>query len=525
MLFRSVYYMMPLILGIIGLLYQAYKGQKGIQGFWVVFFLFFMTGIAIVIYLNQTPYQPRERDYAYAGSFYAFSIWIGMGVAAIAQWLEKYIKNSTLCASLATIACLIVPIQMGAQNWDDHDRSDRYTARDFGYNYLSCVEENGIIFTNGDNDTFPLWYAQEVEGYRTDVRVCNLSYLQTDWYMTQMKSPAYESTPLPIELTQKEYDQSKLAYAYLIDYNKDRPIPLKTAIEWLRSEDQATKRLQGYNERIDYIPANKFTLSVDSSAFFGNKLFDGINPALFNNNMLIDMSKKNAVMKNEIAIMSMVNYLNENNWDRPIYFATTVGQDNYMNLSPFFSLVGLAYQVAPIKGGEQNVNTEKMYDNLMNKFRWGGIEKEGIYLDENNRRMCRSLRLMFGNLIKALIEEGDKEKALNALEFCQKQIPAYNIPYNALSLSFVEYYYDLGQNEKGTEMGKEMADNALANIRWYFSLSPRMFASAERDINENLYVLQDISRIFATYGDEKLAEEYYSEFRAYYEAWSRSKGR
>ncbi|MEG1904359.1 MAG: DUF2723 domain-containing protein, partial [Bacteroidales bacterium] len=200
---RNVYYMLPLLLGLFGLLYQAYAGRNGIQGFWVVFLLFFMTGIAIVIYLNQTPYQPRERDYAYAGSFYAFSIWVGFGVAAIAKFINDYLKNPKLAGAIATLVCLAVPVQMAAENWDDHDRADRYTARDFGYNYLTSVEKDGIIFTNGDNDTFPLWYAQEVEGYRTDVRVCNLSYLQTDWYINQMKSPAYDSPALPIALSPK----------------------------------------------------------------------------------------------------------------------------------------------------------------------------------------------------------------------------------------------------------------------------------------------------------------------------------
>ena len=412
---------------------------------------------------------------------------------------------------------------MGAQNWDDHDRSDRYTARDFGYNYLTCVDENGIIFTNGDNDTFPLWYAQEVEGYRTDVRVCNLSYLQTDWYMTQMKSPAYESTPLPIELTPKEYNQSKLNYAYLMDFYKGKPIDLGVAMDWLRSEDQATKRLQGYDERIDYLPSNKFSLSVDTNALADNNIFEGINPADFTNSMIIDLSAKTAVMKNEIAIMSMINKINKDNWDRPIYFATTVGRENYMNLTPYFSLVGLAYQVVPVSnGGETNVNTLKMYDNMMNNFRWGGIEDKGIYLDENNRRMCRSLRVMFSNLITALIKEGEKEKALNALNFCMKQIPGYNIPHNALSLSLVEDYYELGEAQPGEALAAEMADNALANLKWFFALRPDMFRSVSRDITENLYILQDISRILATNGNEQLAEQYYADFKTYYDAWRMS---
>ena len=202
---HNVYYMLPLLLGLLGLCYQVSAGKKGIQGFWITFMLFFMTGIAIVLYLNQTPYQPRERDYAYAGSFYAFCIWIGFGVIALVRMLQSYAKlPSTAAAAVASITALLVPIQMAGQNWDDHDRSGRYVCRDFGANYLESCEPNAILFTNGDNDTFPLWYAQEVEGIRTDVRVCNTSYLQTDWYADQMKKQAYESEPLPISWTHDE---------------------------------------------------------------------------------------------------------------------------------------------------------------------------------------------------------------------------------------------------------------------------------------------------------------------------------
>ncbi|MGL5921115.1 MAG: glycosyltransferase family 117 protein, partial [Bacteroidales bacterium] len=259
---HNVYYMLPLLLGVFGILFQAYRGNKGIQGFWITFFLFFMTGIAIVIYLNQTPYQPRERDYAYAGSFYAFSIWIGLGVAAIANFLSKYI-NPTVAATLASVACLFVPVQMAAQNWDDHDRSGRYTARDFGMNYLTSVEKDGIIFTNGDNDTFPLWYAQEVEGYRTDVRVCNLSYLQTDWYIDQMKRQAYESAPLPISFDKTQYIQGTRDVVYLMDMLNGDTLDLTTAIDIVKSEDERFKRIPGYDGRMDFIPAQTLSMKVD----------------------------------------------------------------------------------------------------------------------------------------------------------------------------------------------------------------------------------------------------------------------
>ena len=316
---------------------------------------------------------------------------------------------------------------MASQNWDDHDRSDRYTARDFGYNYLTSVEKDGIIFTNGDNDTFPLWYAQEVEGYRTDVRVCNLSYLQTDWYMDQMKSPAYDSKPLPIALSPSQYAQSKLNMAYVIKMNKDS-LSLGTALGWLASEDERTKRLQGYSERIDFIPAENLFINIDSATVANSPVMKGINNDDIVQKMIISLKNKSYVTKNEIALLYMLDGISKEGWERPIYYATTVGSDMYLGLSSYFSLVGLAYQITPTKGGaDGSVNTELMYDNMMNKFLWGGIDNPKVYLDETNRRMCRTLRMMFVRLIDSLIEEEKYDKALNALNFCMKQIPGVTV--------------------------------------------------------------------------------------------------
>ncbi len=240
---HNVFYCLPLILGLIGLFWQAYKGDKGIQQFWIVFFLFFMTGLAIVLYLNQTPGQPRERDYAYAGSFYAFAIWIGLGVAAISEWLAKKMKKETPAAVIASVACLLVPIQMVSQTWDDHDRSGRYTCRDFGQNYLNSLQEKGapIIFTNGDNDTFPLWYNQETENFRTDVRVCNLSYLQTDWYIDQMRRPAYDSPSVPINWNRIDYVQGHNEAVAI------RPEAMSTIVKYYEQDPENAKKEFGDN--------------------------------------------------------------------------------------------------------------------------------------------------------------------------------------------------------------------------------------------------------------------------------------
>lgn len=372
---HNVYYMLPLLLGILGLLFQAYAGKKGIQGFWITFFLFFMTGIAIVLYLNQTPYQPRERDYAYAGSFYAFCIWIGFGVAALAKGLQKYGKLSPVIAgSVATVLCLLVPIQMGAQNWDDHDRSNRYVCRDFGANYLESCEPNAVIFTNGDNDTFPLWYAQEVEGIRTDVRVCNTSYLQTDWYINQMKKQAYESDPLPISWQPEDYVQGTRDAAYVFPMT-DKSIDLKTALDFVRSNDPKFKKIPGINQELDYIPAQTLTMGVDSAAVMAAGVIDTANLPYLQKEMKIDLKGKDVLGKQELIILDM---LQTNDWNRPIYYAITVSPDQFVKLDPYFQQTGMAYQIVPMEtqGTVRSINTEKMYDNVMNKFKWGGVNTD-----------------------------------------------------------------------------------------------------------------------------------------------------
>ncbi|MGL4410974.1 MAG: protein O-mannosyl-transferase family [Bacteroidales bacterium] len=509
---RNVYYLLPLILGIIGIIYQAYRGERGIQGFWITFFLFFMTGIAIVIYLNQTPYQPRERDYAYAGSFYAFSIWIGLGVAGIIHWLKKYI-NPTAAAALVSIVTLFVPLQMAAQNWDDHDRSGRYTARDFGMNYLSCIDENGIIFTNGDNDTFPLWYAQEVEGFRTDVRVCNLSYLQTDWYIDQMKRDAYDSKALPISMNKSQYVQGTRDVIYLMDMLQGEALDVKTALDIVYSEDERFKRIPGYEGRMDFIPATELSLKVDKQAaikYGAASANDSIE-----DNVLISLKGKSYIGKHELAIIDM---LETNNWERPIYYAVTVGSDQYLKLNDYFSLEGLAYKITPVKKSGGSVNTDKMFDNMVNKFKWGGIDNPKVYLDENNIRMCKTFRYMFSNLVRSLIEEGKEEKALAALDHCMKVIPSTNVPNDYSSLSLAEYYYSLGAKEKGRVILDDMLNQSAQALSWFYSIKPNLRHYSSSEIGQNLAVMQSSLDICSRY-DSELESQYSKQFDQFATLW------
>ena len=494
---HNVFYCLPLLLGIIGLLWQAYRGQKGVQQFWVVFFLFFMTGIAIVLYLNQTPSQPRERDYAYAGSFYAFAIWVGMGVAGIIKLLQDYAKMKELPASvLVSVLCLLVPIQMASQTWDDHDRSGRYVARDFGQNYLMSLQESGnpIIFTNGDNDTFPLWYNQETEGFRTDARTCNLSYLQTDWYIDQMKRPAYDSPSLPITWDRVEYVEGTNEYIqirpeikqtidalYAQANSSDNPEALQNVRNEFGEDPYELKNILKYwirseKEGLHVIPTDSIVIKIDKEAVrrsgmkipeaLGDSIPDHMNILLRDDNG----RPKRALYKSELMMLEMLAHAN---WERPMYMAITVGRENQLGMDKHFIQEGLASRFTPFETKKlgTTVDSEKMYDNLMNKFKFGGIDKPGIYIDENVMRMCYTHRRVFAQLIEQLMKEGKKDKALAALDYAEKMIPAYNVPYDWQNgaVQMAEAYYQLGETEKADKIMDALANKAIEYLTWYLS--------------------------------------------------------
>ena len=514
---HNVFYCLPLILGLIGLFWQAYKGEKGIQQFWIVFFLFFMTGLAIVLYLNQTPQQPRERDYAYAGSFYAFAIWIGLGVAAIAEYLSKKI-NEKPAAILASVACLLVPVQMVSQTWDDHDRSNRYTCRDFGQNYLNSVPEKGnpILFTNGDNDTFPLWYNQETEGVRTDVRVCNLSYLQTDWYIDQMRRPAYDSPSVPINWDRIDYVSGHNEAVYvrpdamptILEFYKknpeeaakefgDNPYELKNILEhWVRSP----------KEDLQMIPTDSIVIKLDKEAI---KRSGMLTPDSIPEYMHISLKGKRVLYKSELMMLEM---LANTNWERPMYMAITVGSDNHLNLTNNFLQEGLAYRITPFDNAKlgRRLDSEKMYDNLMNKFKFGGIDNPNIYLDETVLRMCDTHRRMFVQLTSQLIKEGKKDKALKALDYCEKVIPSTTVPHDYLmssSKEMAENYLALGQPQKAEKILNELANNAVEYATWYLSLDDARFTSSYENCMRYFYILDDVCKTMAQMKDSKTGEE------------------
>ena len=487
---RNVYYMLPLLLGILGIAFQVQRKEKCKQTFWITMTLFFMTGIAIVLYLNQGPAEPRERDYAYAGSFYAFCIWIGFGVAGIAELLKGTKLNSTVCAALATLIALPAPVLMATENWDDHDRSDRYVVKDFGKNYFNSCAANAIIFTNGDNDTFPLWYLQETEGdsVAIDKRVCNLSYLQTDWYIDQMRRPAYKSEALPITWERKDYAEGTRSIVYLKEIIKE-PIDLKKALEFLLANPAKSPK-NPYKQ--DYLPGRIFKLAVNKDNLVKQGAIKEEDKDKIADEMIIDLSHKSYITKSEVMILEM---LANNNWERPIYYAVTVGSEMYLNMQKYFQLEGLSYRIVPFKDGGKNgiTNTDIMYNNMMNKFKFGGIDTEkDIYLDENVLRMCRAHRQMFSELISKLIKEGKKEEAIKALDYCLEVIPHRNVPHNFSSTDFVEQYYAVGEKEKGKALANILIDDSEAKLKWIATLDRNQARSASDEIGKSLIIFQQI---------------------------------
>jgi hypothetical protein len=442
---RNTFYFLPLILGIIGLVWHYRRDNHDA---WTVMLLFFFTGLAIVLYLNQYPYQPRERDYAYAASFYAFAIWIGLGVAAIAEKLSKSKVPLAAAGGLATVVSMVaVPGLMAKEGWDDHNRANRYTSRDIAWNYLQSCAPNAIIFTNGDNDTFPLWYAQDVEGIRTDVRIVNLSLLNTDWYIDQMKRKAYESDPVPFKSTHDRYVQGTRDYVPFYDRSLPGYTEARKVMEFINSDSPDAKvRTQGGTE-LNYLPTKKFFVKVDKEAVLKSGVVrpedaDQIVDTIF---WEIDRSY---LMKADLMIFDLIAH---NDWTRPIYFAVTVGNDSYLNLEPYFQLEGLAYRFVPIRNNNDpqsqtgRVEPITMYDNMMNKFRWGNMNRTDVYLDQNNLNMTMNFRNNFSRLVDGLLSQNKLDSALLALDKMNAEIPDSTVPYNVMMLRPIEQYFQIAK--------------------------------------------------------------------------------
>ncbi len=605
---HNVYFLLPFILGILGMIFMYTKGKIGKQYFWVVLMFFFFTGIAIVIYLNQPPFQPRERDYAYAGSFYVFSMFVGFGVAFIYNLLQKKMPGTT--SGIIAVALTIgVPILMAQQNWDDHDRSNRYTATDYAKNYLNSCDKNAIIFTNGDNDTFPLWYVQEVEGYRTDVRVINLSYFNTDWYTDQMTKRAYDSPPIKFTLTSEQYEIGKRDVLYKMDnpgiylqeryksnktkfekryknifeqyfkflsksnfkekfpkeyesllkgYSKIDPIqfygfaqklnedkfrennnlffnlenlkslnanlevlisdisnssvPLKTIINHIAQEDKIYKAPLQNGDYVNYLPTTKFNMEVDKEKVLKNGIVQQSD-----SNKIVDLIewdiRQQHISKNTMMVLDM---LATNNWERPIYFATTVGNSQYMNLESYFQDDGLAYKLVPIKnksqrfGSDGRVNSDVLYDKIMNKFKWGGLEDKSkkIYFDENNRRFVMNFKTAFLALADQLADENKFEKAEKVIDKCMSLFDNEIVPFNYYDLLFADLYFKIKKDKKGVELITTTINNLQGDLDYYMSLENEELMGMQDDIGRLGAVYQEALKVLYSNNQKELADKY-----------------
>ena len=448
---RNVFYALPLLLGLVGMLWQWREGREGKQQFLVVMLLFVMTGLAIVVYLNQTPLQPRERDYAYAGSFYAFAIWIGMGVGYITNLMQQLSKNKNAIATIAgALLCLSVPLQMASQTWDDHDRSGRYTCRDFGANYLNSLQREGhpIILTNGDNDTFPLWYNHEVEGVRTDTRDCNLEYLQTDWYIDQMKRPAYDSPALPISFRHEDYQEG----------------------------------------RMEYLPINIDSINIGSAT--------------------ISLKGKKGLYKNELMVLEM---LSQANWERPIYSSISMGTDNLSFLHDHLVLEGLAYRISPEATGLR-VDVERLYDNMMHRFRYGGLNAKGLYVDEDVKHMANTHQLLMGTLIDSLLQQNNLKRAMAVCRKWQQEMPSENVPYTEAALSMAKCYYMTGQPEKGDEIICNLLQRSSEWLSWIETIIPSRRSGSLYSQYTWLKILQQSLVVAEQYERNEIYHQYIKQY-------------
>ena len=484
------YYFLPLLIGIAGILWQYKKDRNGLI---VILSFFIMTGFAIIVYLNQYPDQPRERDYAYVGSFYAFAVWIGIGFMYLYEKLEK-LMNSKLSALITFILLLAAgPLLLASENWDDHDRSGRYTARDIGANYLESCAPNSILFTYGDNDSFPVWCVQDVEQLRTDVRVANLSYIQAGWYIEMMRQKAFKSDPLPFSLPSEKYMEG-VRTQLPIDLNNNKAADLKDLVQFAGRDDRKFMTNVGGGEYLNYIPTGKFLIDVDSSKVLSN----GTVKEYFRNRIVSPMVWEytdNYAFKGDLAIMDI---LSTNQWNRPVYISTTVPSSQYKGLEKYFVQEGMAYRIVPIKIEDSDnneygmIDPAVMYENVMNKFKWGNADDPSVYLDENNRRMFSNYRRIFGNLGKELLARGDTLKALETVWKGREIVPPEKMPDDFYSIGFAEILLKAGKKEEGEKLIGEIVSYAKEYLDYAVSLDPGKRFGMEYPNGINMQTMLDI---------------------------------
>lgn len=508
---RNVYYGLPLLLGLIGLIYHYRKDQKD---FWVVTFLFILTGIAINVYLNPEPLQPRERDYAYVGSFYAFAIWIGLGVMGLWELLRKKAPETVAAAAVTAVCLVAVPGILAAENWDDHDRSGKYTARDFAINYLESCAPNAIIFTMGDNDTYPLWYVQEVEGFRTDVRVVNLSLLGTDWYINQLRRQINNSPAIKLSIGPEKIVQGVRDYVPFYDRKIQGAVDLRQVLQFATSDDASAKLPTQGGEMVNYYPSKRFVIPVDKAAV----LAQGAVTAADTANLLSAVEweyPRNAILKNDLVVLDI---LANNGWERPIYWTVSMGAEQYLGLEDFFQLEGLAYRFVPLynpsNGGQTTrVADNIMYENMVKKFKWGGMNS-GIYIDPETNRMTINLRSNATRLAESLLSKGDSVRAREVLDVVMKEMPHSHVPLMIFNYRMVELYHLAGAPEQANALAKDLFDMFESEAKYFRSLRGKYATFYERDMQNAMAIMQEMVRMANQYSQPDLAKDFQARFDA-----------
>ncbi|HUX94411.1 MAG TPA: DUF2723 domain-containing protein [Bacteroidales bacterium] len=490
---NNKYFLLPFIMGLAGLLWQ-YKRNN--SGFWLVAAFFIMTGLAIIFYLNQYPNQPRERDYAYAGSFYAFAIWIGMGFMFFYEQIQRLLDQKISLVMTFILLLTAGPLLMAYQNWDDHDRSGRYTARDIGANYLNSTAPNSILFTYGDNDSFPVWYVQDVEQVRTDVRVANLSYIQAGWYIEMMRQKAFDSDPMPLTLGPDKYIEGKREQLP-VNNRVNKPVELSQIVQFAGMDDNKYRiDYSGRGDYMNYLPANKFLIDVDSATVLANGTVKPYYKDRMVSPMIWEYTESDA-FKGDLAIMDM---LSTNKWNRPVYYSTTVPSAQYKGLEKYFIQEGLAYRVVPVKSavtedgrGEFGmIDTEEMYNNLMNRFRWGNADDPDVYLDENNRRMFGNFRRVFASLARELLVKGDTTRALEVAHRALELVPADKLPNDFFSIGIAEVLYMAGRNNEAEDIVNEIINYSIAYLDYTMTLRAVERYGLDYATGINMQTLRDL---------------------------------
>jgi len=504
-----------------GLFFQLDKRPRD---FLVVLSLFILTGIAIVIYLNQTPYQPRERDYAFAGSFYAFAIWIGMGVAGLYQVLHSKLK-ANLSAILATLISLVaVPLVMATQNWDDHDRSGRYTARDIAKNYLNSCSENAVLFTVGDNDTFPLWYVQDVEGVREDVRIVNMMLFNMDWYIDQARWKNYDSEPLPFTIPQSKYEAIPGNSIFVREHNQRATTDYM--LNFMKSDNPDTKVKLRSGQQVNFIPTHQLILQTDSATVVSNGTVAREDAHRIEKQIPIQLEPNGQILKNNLGQLDIIS---SNKWKRPIYY-TSGGFDGSLGLEEFYRNEGLAYRLVPLRTPYESIlvmgdiDTDTLYKRLMNQFEWGRMNAEDVQLDYYTIRTLSVIRFrrLYTRLAMQLLQEGDRERAVEVLDRCMELAPSRVLPYDQFVTGItmpnrdggvihhegiIEAYYLCAEAEKANLILSEHYQNLSKEVSYYNAMKARHRSSIQREINEAMFQMEELRILLQNYQQEDLLLE------------------